>query len=241
MTTLLTLTQTNNATLTMSSREIAELCEKEHRSVLRDIDNMLNELEIQSAQFCADYKDSKGRTYRCYNLPKDLTITLIAGYNVKLRKRIIDRWQELENQVNQPLDPIKMLNDPHALRGLLGNYAEKVIKLEHQIEAIQPATNAYHRIATKSDGSLNLTETAKVLQIQPKQLINWLSAQKWIYKRAGGKNWIAYKEKIQQNVLEHKTHTAIREDGTEKICDQVLVTAKGIAKLSKIFELEQVA
>ncbi|OOF59330.1 phage antirepressor KilAC domain-containing protein [Rodentibacter myodis] len=234
MTNLITLTQNNE--MTMSSREIAELCEKEHRGVLRDIDNMLNGLEIQPAQFCADYKDSKGRTYRCYNLPKDLTITLIAGYKVKLRKRIIDRWQELENQIRQPVDPMQMLNDPQALRGLLGNYAEKVITLEHKVEEMQPTVAAYYRI-TKSEGSLNLTETAKVLQMPPKQFIAWLSAQKWIYKRAGGKTWIAYQEKIQQGLLEHKTHTAIREDGTEKICDQVLVTAKGIAKASKLLQL----
>lgn len=87
-----------NASLTMSSREIAELCEKEHRNVMADIRKMLDELEIQSADFSADYKDSKGRSYPCFNLPKDLTLTLIAGYNVKLRKKIIDRWQELENQ-----------------------------------------------------------------------------------------------------------------------------------------------
>lgn len=235
MTNLITFTQHNE--MTMSSREIAELCEKRHTHVLSDIDKMLNELEIHSADFSAQYKDSTGRTLRCYNLPKDLTITLIAGYNVKLRKRIIDRWQELENQVRQPLDPMQMLNDPQALRGLLGNYAEKVITLEHKVEEMQPTVEAYDRIATKSEGSLNLTETAKVLQMPPKQFIAWLSAQKWIYKRAGGKTWIAYQEKIQQGLLEHKTHTAIKEDGTEKICDQVLVTAKGIAKASKLLQL----
>lgn len=82
--------------LTMSSREIADLTGKNHKDVLRDVRVMLDGLEIQSAQFCADYKDAKGRTYECFNLPKDLTLTLVAGYNVKLRKKIIDRWIELE-------------------------------------------------------------------------------------------------------------------------------------------------
>lgn len=218
---------TGNTILTMSSREIAKLCEKEHRSVLRDIDSMLETLEIQSAQFCADYKDSKGRRYRCYNLPKDLTITLIAGYNVKLRKRIIDRWQELENQIRQPQDPMQLLNDPATLRGLLSNYAEKV-------EQLQPKADALDRIATRTEGSLNLTETAKVLQIKPKAFNQWLSANKWIYKRAGGKAWIGYQNKIQQGLIEHKTRIITTNDGTERICDQVLITAKGIAKCSEM-------
>ena len=66
--------------LTMSSLEIAELTGKQHKDVIRDIRNMLNLLDIQSAQFCADYKDSKGRMYPCYNLPKELADLLLTEY-----------------------------------------------------------------------------------------------------------------------------------------------------------------
>ena len=96
-----------NNVLTMSSLEIAELTGKQHKHVIRDIRNMLNQLEIQSAQFWADYKDSKGRTYQCYHLPKDETLCLVSGYNVQMRMAIIKRWQELENQqVKQPTPQI---------------------------------------------------------------------------------------------------------------------------------------
>lgn len=47
---------------TMSSREIAELCGKEHKHVLADIRNMCESLKIDSAEFSAQYKDSTGRT-----------------------------------------------------------------------------------------------------------------------------------------------------------------------------------
>ena len=53
----LTVIESSNV-LTMSSLEIADLTGKQHKDVIRDIRNMLNQLEIQSAQFCADYKDS---------------------------------------------------------------------------------------------------------------------------------------------------------------------------------------
>ena len=66
--------------LTMSSREIAELTGKQHKHVLTDIRNMLNSLNIESAQFGDDYKDSKGRTYQCYNLPKELADLLLTKY-----------------------------------------------------------------------------------------------------------------------------------------------------------------
>lgn len=221
----------NQQTLTMSSREIAELCEKEHRNVMADIRKMLDELEIQSADFSADYKDSKGRTYPCYNLPKDLTLTLIAGYNVKLRKRIIDRWQELEQKQGKP-DLMTALNDPIFLRNTLVEYSEKVIELT-------PKANAFDRIATKSDGSLNLTESAKHLQVPPKKFNQFLFAHGWIYRRTGGKSWVAYQDKLKSGYLEHKVHTVHQYDGTESLYPQVLITAKGLAKLAQMLEMPQ--
>ena len=61
-------------TSTMSSREIAELCGKRHDNVMTDIRNMLELLKIQSPEFLGDYKDDKGRTYPCFNLPKRETL-----------------------------------------------------------------------------------------------------------------------------------------------------------------------
>lgn len=92
----------NHEALTMSSREIAKLCGKRHDHVMADIRNMLTELKIQSPDFSGDYTDSKGRVYSCFNLPKRETLILVSGYRLELRAKIIDRWQELENQQAQP-------------------------------------------------------------------------------------------------------------------------------------------
>ena len=84
--------------LTMTSREIAALTGKQHKDVLYDIRKMLGELDISSADFSAEYKDSTGRTLPAFNLPKRETLILVSGYNVGMRAKIIDRWQELEAQ-----------------------------------------------------------------------------------------------------------------------------------------------
>lgn len=92
----LVLSSTN---LTMTTREIAELAGKEHKHVLTDTRNMFESLEIDSAGFTAQYKDSTGRTLPVFLLDKDLTLTLVAGYNVKMRHTIIKRWQDLKLRV----------------------------------------------------------------------------------------------------------------------------------------------
>ena len=106
MNTLSVLTQnTGNEPLTMSSREIAELTEKQHAHVIRDIRSMIEALgDDPDLDHLKKHEDSRGYTSEI-DLPKGLTLTLIAGYSIKLRKRIIDRWQELEAAVVRPVLP----------------------------------------------------------------------------------------------------------------------------------------
>lgn len=88
--------------LTMSSREIAELTGKRHPNVRRDIRAMLESLKIDVSSFSRIYKDAAQRNQEEFNLPKRETLILVSGYNVQMRAKIIDRWQELESQVVAP-------------------------------------------------------------------------------------------------------------------------------------------
>jgi phage regulator Rha-like protein len=87
-------------TLTMTSREIADLTEKEHKNVLRDIDKILESTgsKLSRSIKLTTYVDAKGETRRQYELDFRATMLVITGYNDELRLRIIDRWQELEQQ-----------------------------------------------------------------------------------------------------------------------------------------------
>jgi phage antirepressor YoqD-like protein len=109
------------------------------------------------------------------------------------------------------------------------------LALEQHVAVIQPKAQALDLIATSSHGSLNITEAAKTLQVQPKKLFQWMHGHEWIYRRPGGSGWVAYQNRLQQGLLEHKVTTTHREDGSEKIVEQVRVTGKGLTKLAKIF------
>lgn len=133
MTTNLT-TMLAGETLTMSSREIAELCEKRHDNVMRDIAKMFGELKITDLSFEGSYTDSTGRALPMFNLPKDLTITLVSGYKVQLRHRIVTRWMELESQQGQVQIPQTL----HEALRLAADLAEqKVIAEKERDEAIR--------------------------------------------------------------------------------------------------------
>jgi phage antirepressor YoqD-like protein len=221
--------------VTMSSREIADLCEKRHDHVLRDIEKMLQDIadpKFGVSDFLSAYTDSPGRSLKEYRLPKDLTVTLITGYRADLRYRVVKRLEELEIRT-QAFDPSKILESPAAMRGLLLAYTEKVIALEARVEVMQQDVAAHERL-TKADGSLNVTEAAKNLGLRPKDLFDWLSHNGWIYKRPNSATWLGFQTKCNQGLMEHKTTTVLRADGSEKITEQVRITAKGLSVLAKL-------
>lgn len=221
---------------TMSSREIAELTDKRHPDVKRDIETMCSQLSLDVSKFAHIYLDSMNRQQTEYLLDKELSICLVAGYSAPLRMAIIQRWQELEAQV-QPVDPMKALSDPLALRGLLLDYSEKVIELEETITAMKPDVKALERLS-KTEGSLCLTDAAKHMQMRPKDLILWMSQNRYIYRRAGNSHWVAYQYHITCGNLEHKVTEITHSNGSSRFTEQVRVIPKGFAYMSQIMVLQ---
>lgn len=132
--------------LTMSSREIADLCSKRHDNVMRDAKAMFNGLQINALKFEGVYRDTKNEQRPCYNLPKDLTLTLVAGYNVVLRKRIIDRWLELEGQQVQQFGYQAV--DLSGVMASLAELRDLVMTLTKQPDPVAPAKPA---LPTRTD------------------------------------------------------------------------------------------
>ena len=81
---------------TMSSLEIAELTEKDHFHVMRDIKTILEEAGIDASKFGCVYKGANGQDRPMFNLPRRECDLVISGYSVKYRLAIIDRWHQLE-------------------------------------------------------------------------------------------------------------------------------------------------
>ncbi len=216
---------------TMSSREIAELCDKRHDNVRADIEKMGKELSLTFQE--KQESSNGGRPLKVYHLPKRETLILVSGYKLELRAKIIDRWQELE--AKEFRDPMEALNDPSAMRGLLLTYTEKVIALEAKVAEDAPKVEALERIS-EADGSLCVTDAAKALQVRPKDLFQYLQSHGWIYKRTGSSHYLGYQSKVTTGLVEHKVTTVLRPDGSERITEQVRVTPKGLSRLAQLIK-----
>jgi Rha family phage regulatory protein len=178
----------NSGSLTMSSREIAELTGKEHRNVMADIRKMLTELHGENGvlNFQQSYINGQNKEQPCFNLPKRESLILVSGYSVQMRATIIDRWQELEAMAAKPIDPMQVLNDPASMRSLLLGYTERVIELEAKVEKIQPMADALIRIA---HNEAPMTQPA-LLNGHPPDQCCWYKSKMHLFRSSASYNLV---------------------------------------------------
>lgn len=222
---------------TINARELHAFLEvgKDFSNWIKDRIEQYGFLENQDFAVFANFGENPkgGRPTKDYAITLDMAKELAMVERNDKGKQARQYFIDCERRAKeaQP-DPMQMLADPVTMRGLLLTYSEKVIQLEAANAELAPKAAAVDRIITHAEGTMNVTMAAKSLQVQPKALFNWLQAHKWIYRRTGGSSWVAYQDKIQQGLLQHKITTVERTDGSEKVVEQVLVTAKGLAKLA---------
>jgi phage antirepressor YoqD-like protein len=121
---------------------------------------------------------------------------------------------------------------PEALR-LAADESERAARAEAELALAAPKVAALERLTVAAQGAMCITDAAKNLQEQPKRVFEWMQSNGWIYRRPGGATWTAYQDKLQRGVLEHKITTVHRNDGSEKVTTQVLVTAKGLTEIAQ--------
>ena len=213
---------------TMSSREIAQLCNKRHDNVCNDI-RILNEtyekmglLKIKDTLYT---NEQNGQQYREYLLTKEQSIDLVTGYNHELRIAINRRWQELENKDLSKLEILQM-----ALQS-----EQERIALENKVEQLQPKADAYE-ILSGAKGSVSIRVASGELKVPEKKLIQWLLDNDWAYRegnRTDGK-LLPHAHRKEQGYLE-LVSVVTYNTGEAVARSQTKVTQKGLARLAQIF------
>ncbi len=188
-------------TLTMSSREIAELTGKEHKNVLRDINNISEELgQLIFEQ--SSYINSQNKEQPEYLLNKENTLLLVSGYSVSLRQAIIRRWQELENQQAPKL--------PTTYKEALVALLEQVEVNEQQQRVIQQKSNTINRLI-HTNKTYNTTEIAKELGFKSAIALNKELEERGIQYKTNG-TYVMYAKYADLGYTEVKQH--IKDSGT---------------------------
>jgi phage regulator Rha-like protein len=223
---------------TMTSREIAELLTARHDNVRRTIERLVEKrvISLPPLEEVKIQRERRAETIMEYvfsgEAGKRDSYVVVAQLSPEFTARIVDRWQELEaDRAQAPALPRDYVAALRALADQTERTTAEIAVRDSMIAVLEPRSDALERL-TEASGTFNLTETAKALQMRRCDLIDELAAREWIWRRAGGKNWLGYEAKVKQRLIVHKVDTVERSDGSEKIVEQVRFTAKGMAKLA---------
>ncbi len=197
---------------TMSSREMAELCEKRHDSVKRTIETLAKNGVICAPQSVDEqFNDAMGRprTESVYKVGKRDSYVVVAQLSPEFTARLVDRWQELETKESKPA---QVKTDKGSLKlgsimrqcvmmakacGLKGNQA--VISADHAVQKITGESplqllGATHLIAPVQEQSFTPTQLGELFE--PKisgRAINTLLAENG-YQTKESDYWVMTKQ-----------------------------------------------
>ncbi|WP_371858401.1 Rha family transcriptional regulator [Pseudomonas sp. 382] len=163
----------------MSSVEIADLTGKLHKNVLADIRAMLADLELSSADFSAQYKDSTGRSLPCFQLDREMTDTLLTGYSAKMRLAVVRRWRELEAQA-APVAPAD-LSKLEILQMALESEKARVlltVQVEAQAKKIDHLENLF------KEGMSHVQFCKGLNGVNVMQVGHFLEGRSWLYNES---------------------------------------------------------
>ena len=165
----------------MTSLEIAELVEKRHDNVKRTIEMLVNTSVIVQPQIEDEQSTDKmgrTRTTQVYVFTgeqgKRDSIIVVAQLCPEFTARLVDRWQELEAQVAQPVFDI---SNPYHLLQAIETQAKQNIELTQKVEKLEPKAQALDTIA-ETVHTYCIRECAKTIGIKEKDLINLLLQKK---------------------------------------------------------------
>lgn len=227
---MLTPTSSSAARATMTSREIADLTGKDHKNVMADVRSMLEQLGIEPAGFSAAYRAGNNQDQPMFVLPKDLTLTLVSGYSIVMRKTIIDRWLELESAAPAPAIPP---NFAAALR-LAADQQEVIEAQALELAAAAPAVEFVERYVD-STGLKGFRQVCKLLKANENDFRRFLEDEKVMYRL--GREWTPYAQHLGTDRFEVKAGTA----DTGHAFNSAKFTPKGVNWVAGEFARWQVA
>ncbi len=227
---------------TMSSRELAQLCDKEHRNVLRDID-LLNETythmglpKIEQGYYT--HPSTGSQQHREFLLTKEQSIDLVTGYRADIRIRINRRWAELEAQNSAPALP--NFADPVQAARAWADAMELQQKAIAQVAELQPKAQALEAIS-HSTGSLGIREAAKAVGMGQNEFVAWCIdknkpvTSRFMYRDDAGVLH-AYSHRIDAGMMTEKLNTFVGGDGRDRSAPRVKFTPKGITHIAKMLK-----
>lgn len=234
-------------TMTVSSREVAKMMEREHKEILRMIEGYeppegskkrkivgiiptLTEGNITPSDYFIEssYKDASGKSNKCYECTKMgcemLANKLTGEKGILFTARYVNKFNKMEQYIKEQ-QPKVPTTYKEALQQLLAQVEENEklqIENQQQTQAIEEMTPKADYFDALVDNNLltNIRDTAKQLHIKQTAFTKWLIENNFCYRDVRGKIK-PYADKMEYFELKEFTTDWGHSD------TQTLITPKG--------------
>ena len=224
------LVKIENDRMLTDSRIVAETFGKDHRHVLRDIDNIKKDvLNFELMFFETEEPDSYGRQQRIYEMTRDGFSLLAMGFtgseSMQWKLKYIEAFNKMEAFWNSPE---QIMARAHRIaEQTIASLEQKLQQKDFQIEAQKPKVLFADAVET-SKTSILIGELAKIIcqngvNIGQKRLFQWLRENGYLMKATN----LPTQRYIEQGLFEIKESTIQTPDGAVRITKTTKVTGKG--------------
>lgn len=219
----------------MTSKEIAEVTGKEHKIVMRDIRNLIDQLGENNGYIfvLVEYIDLKGEKRPMYKLDKKSCLLLSSGYSVILRSKIIDRWEELEKEKRSGNFVIPSTFSEALM--LAAKQAEEIEEKNKLLLEQTPKVEFYNAV-TGSEDTIDMRTVATVLNmgIGRNKIFEVLRD-----KRVLDRKNMPYQKYIDLGYFRTVETQYTKSDGTNCINIKTVVFQKGLDFIRKTLTLNK--
>lgn len=218
----------------IDSREVAEMVEKEHNKLLRDIRVYITQLDASKVGHTdffteSQYTDKSNRQKPCYLVTKKgcefIAHKLTGVKGTEFTAKYINRFHEMEDTIKTQLP---QGNDLIALAVI---EAQKMIaERDKQIERMKPK-EIFADAVSASETSILVGDLAKLIsqngyKIGQKRLFEWLRTNNFLIKCGSSRN-MPQQRFVEQGLFEVKESNIQNPDGSVRITRTTKVTGKG--------------
>lgn len=238
---------TQNNQQSMTSQQIAELVETRHSLVKQSIERLVAKGSISQPPLVNGIKAANGVTPTHYVFTgeqgKRDSYVVVAQLSPEFTAALVDRWQELEQQVSasNPVMPAlpNFTNPADAAIAWAEEYKAKEAAQAQVIE-LQPKADALDTLS-HAKGALGIRETAITVGIPERKFIarctdeNKPVSARFMYRDDKGK-LRAYSHRIKQGFMTQKITSYAGKNGQDLVTVQVKFTAAGVAHIAKMMQ-----
>ena len=221
--------------MVVTSREIAENFEKDHKNVIRDIENLIGQLKIEHTPkyfIQAEYQHEQNKqTYKEYLLTRDgftlLAMGFTGGKAIEWKLKYIDAFNKMEQA-------LKEQSKPTCIEDLIIMQAQSLKDMREQVNQAN-----YHALEAKAEAEKSREEIQSMRDLVAINSSDWKQdCKSLIVKMAKGQN-ITYQDMYKEayDSLERRAGCQL---GIRKTNKQKKMALEGVckSKINNVSKLE---